>query len=86
MIHPHPDSAYNDFFYRLYDLQRQQTTVVADDVSNGSSSTTTRDLVLSAIDSILASECPCCGDTVVESIGKPFVSDSDFDRVLKEWE
>lgn len=68
------------------ELQRQLVTIGADDVSTASSVTTARDLVQSGIDSILASECPLCGDTMVESIDQPFVPDEDFDQVLKEWE
>lgn len=37
-------------------------------------------------DNIVASDCYFCGDYMVDSIDKPFISEADYIRVMKEWE
>lgn len=72
---------------KLTDLQRQLSVL-----SNIELSTVTanglpyREILRNEIDDIVASECIFCGEYMIQCIDKPFITDEDWDRVMKEWE
>ncbi|VVC29853.1 Clathrin, heavy chain/VPS, 7-fold repeat,Pep3/Vps18/deep orange,Zinc finger, RING/FYVE/PHD- [Cinara cedri] len=45
-----------------------------------------RDKVKKALDKLLAAECIFCSDIMIGLIDKPFIEDSDFERIKQEWE
>ncbi|XP_059051527.1 vacuolar protein sorting-associated protein 18 homolog isoform X2 [Achroia grisella] len=45
-----------------------------------------REQIKNEIDDIVASECVFCGEYMIACIDKPFISDEDWDKVMKEWE
>ncbi|KAK6624157.1 hypothetical protein RUM44_011015 [Polyplax serrata] len=74
---------------KLLDLQKQLNQLsLGQQVDNlsVSSGVTSRDAIKSSIDNIVASDCYFCGDYMVDSIDKPFISEADYGRVMKEWE
>lgn len=46
----------------------------------------TRDMIKSEIDNILASECLYCGENMIRNIDKPFIEEHEYDLIMKEWE
>ena len=74
---------------KLLDLQKQLNQLSSgqqmDNISINSVAAT-RDVVKANIDNIVASDCYFCGDYMVDSIDKPFISEADYGRVMKEWE
>ncbi|XP_017884886.1 vacuolar protein sorting-associated protein 18 homolog isoform X2 [Ceratina calcarata] len=73
---------------KLADLQRQLTALSnrsEDTTSVGSVSLSTKDQIKADIDELIASECLYCGELMIESIGKPFIEEEDYERVMKEW-
>lgn len=73
---------------KLFELQRQlQATSGRDDtVSVGSASLSAREQIKADIDKIIASECFYCGKYMIKSIELPFIEDSEYDNVMREWE
>ncbi|KAL0278891.1 UNVERIFIED_CONTAM: hypothetical protein PYX00_000572 [Menopon gallinae] len=45
-----------------------------------------KESIKNSIDNIVANECYFCGDYMIESIDKPFILESEYGRVMKEWE
>ena len=72
---------------KLSDLQRQLSVL-----SNIELSTITtnglplREILRNEIDDLVASECIFCGEYMINCIDKPFITDEDWDKVMKEWE
>lgn len=75
---------------RLLDLQKQLNNLSSgqqvDNISTASTSLSAKDVIKCEIDNIVASDCYFCGDYMVDSIDKPFILESDYNRVMKEWE
>ncbi|CAG9857094.1 unnamed protein product [Phyllotreta striolata] len=75
---------------RLIDLEKQLMTlnnsVNLDNLSTGSSGMSTKDVIKSEIDNILASECLYCGENMIRNIDKHFIEDHEYDLIMREWE
>ncbi|KAM3959218.1 vacuolar protein sorting-associated protein 18 dor [Aphomia sociella] len=72
---------------KLQDLQRQLNVLSNIELQTRTSSgLPMRELLKNEIDDIVASECVFCGEYMIACIDKPFISDEDWDRVMKEWE
>ncbi|CAH0563550.1 unnamed protein product [Brassicogethes aeneus] len=75
---------------RLSELERQlkhinnQSNI--DNLSTGSTGMSTKDIIKAEIDNILASECVYCGENMIRNIDMPFIKDSEYNLILKEWE
>ena len=41
--------------------------------------------VQAELDDLIAAECLFCGDIMIRNIDKPFIEDTDFQRVINEW-
>ena len=39
----------------------------------------------SELDDLVASECVYCGDVMIRMVDKPFISDQDYDTVVRSW-
>jgi len=37
-----------------------------------------------ALDDLIAADCPLCGDIMIKSVEKPFISPNEFD-VIRSW-
>ncbi|XP_075973886.1 vacuolar protein sorting-associated protein 18 dor isoform X2 [Anticarsia gemmatalis] len=71
----------------LTDQQRQLTVLSNIELSSVTSSgLPLREDLRNKIDDIVAKECIFCGEHMIQCIDKPFISDEDWDRVMKEWE
>lgn len=79
-----------DLKNKLLDSQKQlnqfSSSQQVDNLSTASTSVSLKDLIKGDIDNIVASDCYFCGDYMVESIDKPFILESEYSRVMKEWE
>ncbi|XP_052749973.1 vacuolar protein sorting-associated protein 18 homolog isoform X2 [Galleria mellonella] len=72
---------------KLQDLQRKLSVMSNIELQTRTSSgLPLRELIKNEIDDIVASECVFCGEYMIACIDKPFISDEDWDRVMKEWE
>ncbi|XP_063893517.1 vacuolar protein sorting-associated protein 18 homolog isoform X2 [Helicoverpa armigera] len=72
---------------KLSDLQRQLSVLSNIELSTVTSNgLPLREILRNEIDDIIASECIFCGEYMISCIDKPFISDEDWDRVMKEWE
>ncbi|XP_028033336.1 vacuolar protein sorting-associated protein 18 homolog [Bombyx mandarina] len=72
---------------KLGDLQRQLSVLSNIELSTATSSgLPLREVLKNEIDDIVANECIYCGEHMISCIDKPFISDEDWDRVMKEWE
>lgn len=66
---------------QLLDLQKRLNPLSS--VSQGGEN---KESIKNSIDNIVANECYFCGDYMIESIDKPFIHESEYGRVMKEWE
>ncbi|KAJ8728370.1 hypothetical protein PYW08_016755 [Mythimna loreyi] len=72
---------------KLSDLQRQLSVLSNIELSTVTSSgLPLREILRNEIDDLVASECIFCGEYMINCIDKPFITDEDWDRVMKEWE
>ncbi|CAH0579479.1 unnamed protein product [Chrysodeixis includens] len=72
---------------KLTDLQRQLSVLSNIELSTiTSNGLPLREILRNEIDDIVASECIFCGEYMINCIDKPFITDEDWDRVMKEWE
>ncbi|KAH9632081.1 hypothetical protein HF086_015285 [Spodoptera exigua] len=72
---------------KLSDLQRQLSVLSNIELSTiTSSGLPLREILRNEIDDLIASECIFCGEYMINCIDKPFISDEDWDKVMKEWE
>ncbi|CAK1547432.1 unnamed protein product [Leptosia nina] len=72
---------------KLADLQRQLAVLSNIELSTVTSSGLPfREVLRNEIDDIIASECMLCGEHMISCIDRPFISDEDWDKVMKEWE
>lgn len=56
-----------------------------DTISTGSTGLSAADVMKSEIDNIVASECLYCGENMIRNIDKPFIEDSEYETVMKNW-
>ncbi|XP_013200015.1 vacuolar protein sorting-associated protein 18 homolog [Amyelois transitella] len=72
---------------KLQDIQTRLSVLPAIELNTRTSSgLPLRELLKNEIDDIVASECLYCGEYMINCIDKPFISDEDWDKVMKEWE
>lgn len=72
---------------KLADLQRHLSVLSNIELSAVTSNgLPLREVLKNEIDDIVASECVFCGEHMIACIDKPFISDEDWDKVMKEWE
>ncbi|XP_053608142.1 vacuolar protein sorting-associated protein 18 homolog isoform X2 [Plodia interpunctella] len=72
---------------KLQDVQTRLSVLSSIELNTRTSSgLPLRELLKNEIDDIVASECLYCGEYMINCIDKPFISDEDWDRVMKEWE
>ena len=75
---------------RVRQLQKDLRTLTAraaappSAAAAGSDDTSAPSYVQSELDDAVASECPLCGEAMIESVGVPFVDDSE--RMSSEWD
>ncbi|XP_018319047.1 vacuolar protein sorting-associated protein 18 homolog isoform X2 [Agrilus planipennis] len=75
---------------KLADLHRQLNAVgtlsaQSDNIST-CSGLSTREAIKADIDSIVASECLYCGENMIRNIDMPFIDESDYEKIMKDWE
>ncbi|XP_013172488.1 PREDICTED: vacuolar protein sorting-associated protein 18 homolog [Papilio xuthus] len=72
---------------KLSDLQRRLSVLSSAELSAVTASgLPLREVIRNEIDDIVASECIFCGEYMIACIDKPFITDEDWDKVMKEWE
>lgn len=65
--------------------KRKYIRDLKDKVSSSSSQSGNKTRYKKELDEAIASECVHCGDLMIESIDKPFISENEFDQVLQSW-
>lgn len=72
---------------KLANLQKRLTSLTEVELSNPTTNgLTQRDQLRTEIDNIVASECIFCGEYMIQCIDKPFISDENWDKIMKDWE